>query len=109
MIGEGSITIIFALLALVTALIVLLFSRRAKQKPIAEYVARGNAYSLQKNYGDAIDAYKRVAQLDPKIKEAYQRLGEIYRLSLLTSTLLTYLDTLWKRARDLSRFSPREL
>ena len=45
---------------------------------IAEQLELGNKYLTEANYEQAIVAFNKVIELDPKIFEAYEKAAEVY-------------------------------
>ena len=92
-IGAGFISFIYALFTLLALLVITLFqSRRSRQKQIAEYMARGNAYRAQERYSAAaINAYKHVTRLNPDTIKAHRNSAEIYNsLKRYPEAILSY-------------------
>lgn len=52
--------------------------RKNVEQQIAEQLELGNKYLTEANYEQAIVAFNKVIELDPKIFEAYEKAAEVY-------------------------------
>ena len=81
-------------------------SRQGSLSTPAQFVEEGNKYAGERQYDQAVDAYRQAIKLDPTLAAAYHGLGKVYvdmgRASDALGPMRTAIRRLPQRARTAS-------
>ena len=73
-----AVIVILALLVIFSAVFIKLLRQKRMESQYMEQLELGNRYLTEQNYEEAVMAFSRVIEIDPKQAEGYLKLAEAY-------------------------------